>query len=67
MWLGGHRRGSTPGVGGNSGPRTDVMEMIVVLRIVGVISICLAVLEVGIGWNKNRIFPRVSFSTCAFL
>lgn len=54
-------------MGGNSGPRTDVMEMIVVLRIVGVISICLAVREVGIGWKKNRIFPRVSFSTCAFL
>lgn len=53
MWLGGHRRGSTPGVGGNSGPGTDVMEMIVVLRIVGVISICLAVPEVGMGWKKK--------------
>lgn len=40
-------------MGGNSYLRTDAMEIIVVLRILGIINICLTVSEEGMGGKKK--------------
>jgi hypothetical protein len=41
-------------VGGDSGPGTELMDIAVFLRILGVINIYLAASEVGAGWKKRE-------------
>lgn len=44
-------------MGGNSYLRTDAREIIVVLRILGIIDMCLAASEEGMGGKKTEHSP----------